>query len=45
MQAISLKLASFTEDQRPNLCNAAGLVGAAILAHVARSGRLAAALR
>ena len=38
-----LKLASFKEDQRPNRCNAASHVGAAVLAHVARSGRLAAA--
>ena len=32
------------EDQRPNRCNDASHVGAAVLAHVARSGRLAAAL-
>ena len=41
----NLKLASFKEDQRPNRCNAASHVGAAVLAHVARSGRLDAALR
>ena len=40
-----LKLASFKEDQRPNLCNAASHVGATVLANVARSGRLAAVLR
>ena len=40
-----LKLASFKEDQRPNCSNAAIHVGAAVLAHVARSGRLDAALR
>ena len=40
-----LKLTSFKEDQRPNRCNAASHVGAAVLAHVARSGRLYAALR
>ena len=40
-----IELASFKEDQRPNCCNAASHVGAAVLAHVARSGRLAAPLR
>ena len=39
------KLASFKGDQRPNPCNAASRVGSAVLAHVARSGRLDAALR
>ena len=41
----SFKLASFKEDQRPNRCNAASHVGAAVLVHVARSGQLDAALR
>ena len=40
-----LKLALFKEDQRPNRCNGASHVGAAVLAHVARRGRLDAALR
>ena len=35
----------FKDDQRPNHCNAASHKGAAVLAHVARSGRLDAALR
>ena len=42
---LTLKLASFKEDKRPNRSNAASHVGAAVLAHVARSVRLAAALR
>ena len=40
-----IKLASFKEDQRPNRSNASGHVGAAVLVHVARSGRSDAALR
>ena len=40
-----LKLASFKEDQRPYRGNAASHVGAAVLVHVARSGRLDAALK
>ena len=40
-----LKLASFKGDQRPYRENAASHVGAAVLAHVARSGRSGAALR
>ena len=39
------KLASFKEEKRPDRSNAAIHVGAAIFAHVARSGRLDAALR
>ena len=39
------KLASFKEDQRPNRCNAASHMGAAVWSHVVRSGRLDAALR
>ena len=39
------ELASFHEEQRPHRSNAASHVGAAILAHVARSGRSDAALR
>ena len=42
---IRLKLASFEGDQRPYRGHAASPVGAAVLAHVARSGRLGAALR
>ena len=34
-----LKLASFKGNQRPHCSNAASHVGAAVLAHVARSGR------
>ena len=40
-----LKLASFKADQRPYRSSAANHVGAAVLAHVARSGRLDAAHR
>ena len=40
-----LKLASFKVDQRPYRSNAVSHVGAAVLAHVARSGRLDAAFR
>ena len=39
------KLASFKADQRPYRSLAATHVGAAVLAHVARSGQLDAALR
>ena len=39
------KLASFKGDQRPYRDNAASNMGAAVLAHVARSGQLAAAHR
>ena len=38
-----LKLASFKADQRPYCSSAANHTGAAVLAHVARSGRLDAA--
>ena len=41
----TVKLASFKEDQRSNCCNAASHVDAAVLVHLTRSGRLAAALR
>ena len=37
--AMGLKLASFKEEQLPYRGNDASHVGAAILAHVARSGR------
>ena len=40
-----LELGSFKEDQRPYRSDAASHVGAAVLAHVARSGRSDAALR
>ena len=40
-----LKLDSFKEEQLPYGSNAASYVGAAVLAHVARSGGLPAALR
>ena len=42
---LHIELASFKEEQRPYHSNAASHVGAAVLAHVARSGRLDAALR
>ena len=41
----SLKLSSFKADQRPYRSSAANHVGAAVLAYVARSGRLDAAHR
>ena len=37
-------MASFEEEQRPDRSNAASQVGAAVLAHLARSGRSDAAL-
>ena len=40
-----IKLASFEEEQRLDRSNAESHVGAAVLAHVARSGRSDAALR
>ena len=43
--SVTLKLASFNEEQRPNRRNAASHVVAAFLPHVARSGRSDAALR
>ena len=42
---IPLKLASFKADQRPYRSSAANNVGAAVSAHVGRSGRLDAAHR
>ena len=39
------KAGLFKEDQRPDRCKAASHVGAAVLAHVARSGRSDAAHR
>ena len=42
---LQFKLASFKEKQRPDRSNAPSHVGAAVLAHVARSGQLDAALR
>ena len=42
---VHLKLASFKEEQPPYRSKAASHVGAAVLANVARSGRLDAALR
>ena len=44
-EKLSGKLASFKEEQRPDCSNAASHVDAAVLAHVARSGRSDAALR
>ena len=41
----SYELASFKEEQPPYCSNAASHMGAAVLAHVARSGRLDVALR
>ena len=43
--SIRLELASFKEEKPPYRSNAASHVGAAVLANMARSGRLDAALR